>query len=340
VKAAIYDVKLGKSDLDPEVSEPSELSIDLTLADLLASRKSRWAEASERLSQLALSHPESPEVQESIGYLEMDQGDLAKAAASFKLAIEKGSKSPQMFQEYAGVLYDSGAPASQIVAVLQQAVVLKPDFELAWYNLGLTATRAGQYAVALNAWAHLKNVKEDQAYDLFATQAYCYLQLKSPELARNAAEKAKQYAKTPTQQSQLSNLLHDVESFGHEISPAKIAEPQEATAAPERPVLKRNVPREIPRDVPSVQWPGDLQHVEAVAKSLDCSNNTRRLHVLVNSAEMIFQLADPKDIVVRNGSQGTIDLHCGSQKPYNVGIFYVTLPQPAPADGVIRELVF
>jgi tetratricopeptide (TPR) repeat protein len=352
VKAAIYELKLGKSDLDPDVSEPSDLTVDLTLADLLASKKGTMAEASARLSELALSHPASPEVQESLAYLALDQGDRAKAAEYFKLAMEKGSKNPEMLLAYAGVLYESGFGAAQIVPVLQLAVTIKPDYELAWFNLGLAATNAGQFGTALNAWAHIKTVKEDQAYALFSTQAYCYLRLKSPKLAKDAAERAKQYAKNADQELQVSTLLRDAESFGQQdpvrtaVSVSPATEPvAEQTLAPERPVLKRDVARELPRpdlprDVPSVRWSGDIQHVEAVAQSLDCSTSSRLLHVLVNSTKMIFELGDPKDVIVRNGSEGTIDLNCGAQKPVKVGIFYTPSPQPEPVDGLIRELVF
>jgi Flp pilus assembly protein TadD len=86
-------VKLGKPDLEPEVSEPSDFSIDLVLADLLASQKKTSAEAFERLSELAQAHPESADVQESLGYLAWQQGDTTKAReklqTGFRPRIEK-----------------------------------------------------------------------------------------------------------------------------------------------------------------------------------------------------------------------------------------------------------
>ncbi len=89
VQAAVFDVKLSKPDLEPEVSDASPFSVDLALADLLASQKKTQAEATERLSKLAQDHPESADVQESLGYLAWEQGDLAKARESFKLAVRQ-----------------------------------------------------------------------------------------------------------------------------------------------------------------------------------------------------------------------------------------------------------
>ena len=49
LRASLFNVRLAKTDLAPDTSEPSELQIELTLADLLASRKDSASEASNRL---------------------------------------------------------------------------------------------------------------------------------------------------------------------------------------------------------------------------------------------------------------------------------------------------
>lgn len=54
---------------------------------------------------------------------------------------------------------------------------------------------------------------------------------------------------------------------------------------------------------------------------------------------MVLALGDPEEIVVRNMNDGHLDLQCGAQRPFHVGVFYVPL-DGAAVDGVIRELVF
>lgn len=348
VQAALFDVKLSKTELEPEVSEPGELSVNLALADLLAAQEKKTEEAGERLAALALAHPESPDVQESIGYLAWSRNDSQKAIESFKLAQEKGSKNEQMLVDYAGLLSNSGAKPQDVLPILQRAVEIKPDDQTAWFNLGMLATAAEKFSAALPAWQHVTNVTPDQAYNLFSAQAYCYLRLKSYEMARSLAERAKTYAKTPQQQLYISRLLENLEHSEQgpqqakalDMRPEAAAEQPGAVAdAPDRPTLRRMAPHELPRDVPTVVWADNLQHVEAVAKKLDCSGKIRRLHVLVNATEMTFELM-PEEVIVRNGKQNTVDMQCGSQKPYNVGIFYVPLAQPNSADGSIKEMVF
>lgn len=346
VQGAVFDVKLPKSDLEPDISEPSELDVDLVFADLLASQKKTSTEAAQRLLKLAQDYPQNPDVQESLGYLAWQQGDLHKARESFKLAIDRGSKNPEMLFHYSQLLHASQASPDEILPVLQRAVALKPDYQDAWFDLGLTATNARKWSTALDAFSHLKSVNSDRAYALFSAQAYCYLQLKAPDQARPLAEKAKHYAKGPDQELQASNLLRYLddlkqqEKIPQQPDLAASPLPDAQTLEPERPRLVRNAHRDLPRDVPSVAWPGDLHHVEAVAKFFECDSKNPRLRVIVNSKEMVFEFDDPKAVVVRNANKASIDMHCGPQQPLKIGIFYVPSHAATPVDGIIRELVF
>lgn len=55
---------------------------------------------------------------------------------------------------------------------------------------------------------------------------------------------------------------------------------------------------------------------------------------------MVFEFDDPKAVVVRNGTNGSMSMQCGPQKPFRVGIFYVPSDRAVAVDGIIRELVF
>jgi len=335
VQAEVFDVKLPKSDLEPEVSDASPFSVDLALANLLASRKNSMAEASDRLSKLASEHPENAEVQESLGYLAWYQGDQEKAMEFFKIAADKGSTNPQMLMQYAQLLRGSGAPSEQVLPLLRKVVEIKPDGPDGWLNLGLAETSAGHYHDALEAFSHLKSVSPEHAYGLFSAQAFCYLLMKSPDQARSAAERAKQYATTPDEQYRIANLMR---ALDHEAAP-NASEALEVSA--DRPSIKKGRMADLPRDVPSIIRRGEIRHVESVTKFLDCgAGKPHRLHVMVDSKEMVFEFDNPNDVIVRNAPGSTIDLQCGAQKPVNLGIFYAPAAAPAPADGMIRELVY
>jgi tetratricopeptide (TPR) repeat protein len=213
VQGAVFDVHLPDSDVAPQVSEPSDFAVDLTLAELLASRKQTLAEGSARLSALVGTHPENIELQESLGFAAWDQGDAAKAKERLKLAIDKGSRNPQALFLYAQLLHESGTPADEIIPVLQRVVALKPDYADAWFNLGATAVNESEFVLALDAFSHIKQVTPERAYWLLSQQAYCYLRLDQPANARPLLERARKYAKTTEQQQQLEDISRELDGL-------------------------------------------------------------------------------------------------------------------------------
>ena len=135
--AAVYDIKLNQADLEPEISEPSAFEVDLALADLLASQAKTQVEAPERLTRLAAEHPESADVQESLGYLAWSQGKRDVARECFKRAFEEGSKNAEMLRNYAQILHEAGAPVEQMVPVLRKVVEVNPEDQAAWLSIVL-----------------------------------------------------------------------------------------------------------------------------------------------------------------------------------------------------------
>ncbi len=344
VRGAVFNVKLSKPELEPNVSDASESNIDLALADLLASRKNTIAEAADRLSRLANAHPESPDVQESLGYLAWEQGNLPKARGAFQLAFEKGSKDPEMLYHYSQLLRTSGASADQVLPPLQRAVSIKPDYWDAWFDLGMVATNARQWSVAVSAFSQIKTVTPERAYALFSALAYCNLQLKALPQARALAEKAKPYAKSPDEETQIANMLRHLDALEHKDDSPSAAVITSAALAAQTPAPDRpsgpTATRDLSREVPFLHRAGNLQHVDGVAKSFECTSNAPRLHVMVDSKEMVFEFDDPKDVIVRNATSSTINMQCGPQKPFKVGIYYVPSSQSSAIAGMVRELVF
>ena len=352
VQAAVFDVRLGKPDLQPVVSEASGFDIDLSLADLLASKKRTAGEAFARLSQLAKEHPERPEVQESLGYLAWQQGNAAQARRDFQSAAEKGSKDPEMLFYYSQLMADQAAPPVEIIPVLQKVVELKRDNLDAWFNLGMTAMDAKQWSLARGALSEIKTVKRERAYSLFSALAFCDLELKDTKGARAMADKARLYAENPEQTTQISNMLRYLDSAEQReraegTSAASLFERPDAASSDARSGHAAAAPGSADgteparaRDVPSIRWTGNLAHVEGMVTSFECTAKGPRLHVLVGSKAMVLAITDPKQIVVRNAKEGFFDIHCGPQKPFHVGIFYVPADHSKGTNGEIRELVF
>ena len=344
VQGAIYNLKLKTAELEPQVSDASDFDVQLALADLLAARPGTMAEAAQRYAELAREHPENADVEESLGYLAWQQGNKTKARECFGQAFARGSKSGEMMLHYAGLMQEAQMPAEQIVPVLEKASELKPDDRDIWFDLGMEQMQLKQWGAARGALTHLKTVPQERAFSFFSALAFCDLQLKETKEARANATVAKQYASTPAQTAQASQMLDYLDAMERQptgIAALSAATAQAVPAKPETQELSGEPSHRVAtRDQPQIQWMGDLRHVEGVAKALACESKVPRLHVLVEGKEMVFELADPQGIVVRNIKGGQFDFHCGAQKPMQIGIFYVPQPGRAGVDGAVRELVF
>lgn len=336
VQISVFDSKLERPALEPNVLPVSDLNLNLVLADLLACHPKHTTEAMDRLTKLAAENPTSPDVQESLGYLLWREGDLPKAREHFESAIDKGSKNSEMMYQYSQLLLASGGSKEEAIAVLTKATTIKPGYDEALYALGMTEMQIQKWSDALAAFSQIKTVTPERAYSLFSSISFASWKVGSLDKARSFAEKARQFAKTPeetTRMTQFQEMLNRPAATAREAASVTT---ENTSDAPDRPTLRH---RTLARDEPTIQKP-NLQHVEAVAKFFNCDPKAPSLRVSVGSKEMTFILSDPSDIIVRNSPNGTVDFNCGVQKATKVGIFYTPATPGVKADGSIVELVF
>jgi tetratricopeptide (TPR) repeat protein len=347
LRAGIVDVNLPRSAFDTKAAPLPALETEIVLADLLASRKQTWGEATKRLRQLAQDHPENLEIEESIAYLEWQRNQTSAARDHIARAIQLGSSDPDVLYLYAQLLHQTNASDAEVLGVLEKVVAARPDFADAQLNLALTAMNMQNWGRAAVALSSMKTIRPDRAFAVFSAIATCDLSLGHVEAAREAAERAQQYAKTAEQKGEAQKLIAQFQSIVVPQPPAA-AEPEQAQVAP-APGAPRMPPipqspdspePEVSRDQPMIHWAGGVQHVEATAQTFECHGKELRLHVQVDSRPMLFQIDDPNEILIRNAGSKSVELTCGPQKPFHLGIFYIPTPELGSIVGKVRELVF
>jgi tetratricopeptide (TPR) repeat protein len=326
IYVALFPVKLPEQSLRPEIAPLSELQRALTLADLLATQQRTAEEAERRLIVLSKQYPQNADVEESLGYLAWQKGNLAAARAYFAKAEKDGSQDPDMLFQYAGLLRQQGAAHSEIMDALQKAAALRPGFFDAQFNLGMTAMRASKWGVALSYLSQIKSVKADRAFSLFYAIAVCDYNLHGLDASRTEAARAHKYAKTSRERSQVADLLAFLDRV--QRHPAQ-AMPAALPQALPQPALNR----------PAIQWNG-LQQVEGMVTYVECQGKSLRLRVRVGAKLMVFEIDDPKSVLVRNRKHGHFDVTCGPQKPFHLQVGYIASQKPGPVDGIVRELIF
>jgi tetratricopeptide (TPR) repeat protein len=347
LRAGIVDVNLPRSAFDTKTVPLPAVETELALTDLLASRKQTWGEASKRLRKLAEDYPGNVEIEESIAYLEWQRNQTSSARDHIARAVQLGSTDPDVLYLYAQLLHQTNASDAEVLAVLEKVVAARPDFADAQLNLALTAMNLQNWGRAAVALSSMKTIQPDRAFDVFSAIATCDLSLGHVEAARQVAERAQQYAKTSEEKAEARKLIAQFQSIEVQ-QPPLAAEPEPAevvptpSAPPTPPVVQESDSPKHPAspDEPMIHWAGDIQHVEATAQTFECHGKELRLHVQVDSRPMVFQIDDPNAILIRNAGSKSVELTCGPQKPFHLGIFYIPAPDSAAIAGKVRELVF
>ncbi len=335
---AVYDIKLEKSAENPDVSDASAFESGMVLADLLALTK-KTTEALSAYQQLARSNPDKPDVEESLGYLAWQSGDKDAALSHFERALGAGTKNARMCFDYAMLSRGGSDAVKNALPAFQKALELKPDYAEARLQLGLMLVNIRNYPEAISQLRQVKNVDPEQAQWYFPALAFAYLQTGDKEKARENAELAKKWAKTPQQIDHADALLRSLETKIAVAQGVPSREPAPRIQHVERSELQ--VVEPTPPANPFVAKEDTMSHVEGVAQRLDCSGKTARFHVLVGKTAMIFAIPDPDRVLITHSGELKHDFACGVQKPYKVSVDYAILPDAKSGTaGIVRALEF
>ncbi len=330
VRGAVYNVALPKADLDPAISPLLPFDLELALADLLSTRPQTAGQAQERLQVLEQQNPKNLDVEVSMGYLAWQQNKLEDARRHFGLAVEHGLKNPKLIYQYAQLLQPTNPPPDKLETLLSEAIELQPDNLDARLFLAGTALTAHQYAKAYQTLLPVHTVPPDEACRFFTMSAFARTNLKEYAGARESAQKALSYAKTPEERSQIERLL----TFLDREDDAAPASSSVATPTSDDKSLD-SANGAVPH--PHAQ----LTKVQGITKAFDClPGGPYRLHVQVGAREMVFAMPrDPRDVVVKDGTNVMTMFSCGPLKPKNVTVSYAS-PADGSEDGTIAELAF
>ena len=208
---AMFDIKLEKSAEDPDVSGASEFESGMVLADVLA-LTSKTQEALAAYQELAKGNPDKPEVAESLGYMAWQAGDRDAARGQFAAALAAGSRNARMCFDYAMLSRNDADAIKVAIPAFQKALELKPDYAEARLQLGLMLVNTHNYPEAVAQLRQVKKVDPEQAQWYFPALAVAYFKTGEKEKARENAESAKKWAKTPQQVEHAEALLRSLES--------------------------------------------------------------------------------------------------------------------------------
>ena len=238
-----------------------------------------------------------------------------------------------MCLDYAALEMHASAASKEVVPILRRAVELKPDFIDARIRLGVALVNQHNYTEAVDELHQIKKVNPDQAPSLFMALAFAELQSGRLDGARQNAELAKKWAKSPEESEHADSILKVIDSMQ---AGKNDADPGPPTLA------RRPAPASEVHEITIPAKPDEhLNHAEGIAQKLECDGESLQFYVQVGSAIMIFDIPDPKRVRIKHAGEDAHDFSCGPQKPYPVTVYYTKQPDLKKGTaGVVRELDF
>jgi tetratricopeptide (TPR) repeat protein len=326
------------------------------------------------LQKLAQEHPNSWEIAEIQGYAAWRANNQDEARRRFSDAARLGSTNARMYYDYSGLLRQAsrrgGEEDAAIIALLEKAVGLQPEFPQARYNLGIHYYNARDYEKAAEHLGKAGTVDSREALQYFRLLADSFHRIGQSGEAVKAAERARQYARSPEEAEEIDELIAYVsgnppprraeirrEASG-ELSEADSAEEEyaesgsEAEAAERQPGLtpETNRPRLTRRisDTPmenegySESREPAREQINGTLLVLDCLGEPgAKLTIMSGRQQIPLLIADPTAIAITGVPGGQFDFVCGPQKPVSVAVEYeATENEELGTLGIVRAIEF
>jgi tetratricopeptide (TPR) repeat protein len=225
----VFDLDLAAAQVEPAPLAAPREQVDLALADLAASNPNAEADGAAELHAISGRYPDSPDAEESLGFLALRHNDMDEARLHFRKAVERHSTTAEVVFYLAHLESAAGAPAERVIDLLNRALELNPNYYDARLELGFVAAKAKKFdlaTAALSAAGQLAkgdNSHLEHAYVLSYTLAYCYAQLNQSEQALAYGEKAKRAARSGQDQEQTASLLRYIDRERQRASVAALA---------------------------------------------------------------------------------------------------------------------
>ena len=229
----------------------------------------------------AKEHPQSPAAIAGLGNLALAENRKDDARREFERAIALGSRDAATMFELASLTNDN--------KLLEKTLELDANFADAHFLLGVRATDAGDFAVAID---HLRRAVAVHPRRFSYWHALGYAQAKSGDLldAAESARRAAIIASTPQEEQESAAL---------------------SLLASAQPAVRSKKPDVI--TPPSWQTPKGDARIEGTLTRVDCDRTPVRLVISTGAENIELQIANPKQVELINAGGISTSLACGGQ---------------------------
>jgi tetratricopeptide (TPR) repeat protein len=308
----IYETRLDKAQAEPVVVPLGDFDASLGLAELLAAA-GKVQEAKQAFDRLEAEQPGNPAVARSLGFLAVQNKDLAGALRYFEQAFERGETDARMCFALAMMERDARQKPDLIVAALERAVKSRPGYTEAEMNLGLMKIARRDYPGGIAALMGIDKVTPEQAPLVFCNLAYARVETGELEAARSDLGTCRKWAKTSAEVSRATEL-------------GRMIDARSKPAA-------------------GVQAGEKTRRVTGTARSLECTSGDggpARLHIVNGPSELMFDVPEAAAVEVIRTQAGDAGfaMRCGPLKPIPLTVEFAAPLGPTASVGIARRVEF
>jgi len=321
----VASVQLEKSAEDPDVQPVTAWDADLVLAEIMSSSANKAVLGRQMLERLMAEQPKRPAPPAILAELALREGHSDEAIRMFARASELGDANPEMYFRYAMLLWSRPQTGGGIAVIqaLRKAVELKPDYPEAHMRLGFALMDHGDYKQALPEFARLRTIKPEDAFSFYYSVAYATYRLGDAAQARIALDKARPWAKEPSQQMSIDQLTQAMDATS-----------QRGAKTPVPPAAQSEA-------VETVSPSSRLPRIEGTLDIVECGGETTRLAVASGGNTLWFLVDNPNAVRITNAAGGSVDFTCGKQPGRPVIVEYQDRPSAETKTiGVVRGIEF
>jgi Flp pilus assembly protein TadD len=334
LRSKVVRVEIDTAVETPVIAPASEIEVQVAIANIaLGAGKADLAR--QLLDALAPAHPDSWEIEESLGYVYWYIGDRAQSRLHFGSAVAKGLPRAKTIMDYVGLLGETGVSNATLIPLVEKALRFQPSYPLANLNLASMLVSEGEYDRALTRLDKSNPLPFADRFQALCLRAYAHLGLNQFDQADQAAREARTLALTEGELKETDLLFRSIAN--RRLASARVSLRQLLSIDPPGNLSLIMVPTPslaVP-EVPKAPSP-KLRQFDGRLRRIDCLE--AGLHFVVDSGgkEVSFRVADPAAISVKGKRGNKVTFYCGLQPGMPVVVTY--LPEPNAKSGTAGQM--
>jgi tetratricopeptide (TPR) repeat protein len=287
-------------------------------------------QARSRYEELLKESPGDPNLRAALGTIALRQGNREEALKQWGQALINGVTDPELCFRYAVLAEDAGIGIPHVIAAVQRAIQLAPDFDDARYKLALLENNSGNYRLAVEQLRAMRIPVGARVYGYWTALASALTELNQRDEAETAAQEAIKSAHTDSELQQARQLAYvAMTDLTVQFTTDSEGRSQMVTTRVQHGTTDWN---------PFIEPSDRIQHAEGKLTEVVCSGGKLSGFVVrVANGLVGVDVPDPMHVLIRNGPK---EFFCGRMPEKAVQADYAVLVGAGKTRNLLRGLTF